>query len=58
MHSTSRYRLAWPTGLLAVLLGALALAATVGGSGAIAPPSASAQADGDFPIRGQDVVGV
>jgi GH35 family endo-1,4-beta-xylanase len=54
MHSTSRYRLAWPTGLLAVLLGALALAATVGGSGAIASPSASAQADGDFPIRGQD----
>jgi GH35 family endo-1,4-beta-xylanase/PKD repeat protein len=59
VHSTSRYRLSWPTWLLALLLGALALAATVGGSGTAAPPPASAQAHhslvaGDFPISGED----
>jgi GH35 family endo-1,4-beta-xylanase len=59
VRSTSRYRtpcLAW---LLALLLGALALAATLWASSATAPSSASAQADpslaaGGFPISGQE----
>jgi GH35 family endo-1,4-beta-xylanase len=59
VKSTSRYRTPWLAWLLALLLGALALAATGWGSGATAPPPASAQdhpspAAGDFPISGED----